>query len=214
VSIQKVRYWFNIIDHKKDLKIWWDSLFKLKVNMYRLCLKQGRFFSWTLSYNILSAIKWGLRKRGWNKGYSYKTSFHKTSSSSKRPFYKTSFHRTSRLQNVLGYKTSSSTKRPAHKTSFPQNVLTYKTSLPSKRPSTKRPSLCHSTKRPFWIHVFLYPKESNSMQMRMRCSTLQANIKKLYTYSESSNIGLVVLDFLQANDAKSRPSQYCLIHYR
>jgi hypothetical protein len=92
--------------------------------------------------------------------YSYKTSFHKTSSCSKRPFYKTSFHktsfhRTSRLQNVLAFKTSSSTKHPAHKMSFPQNVLTYKTSLPSKRPSTKRPSLCHSTKRPLIISLDL-----------------------------------------------------------
>jgi hypothetical protein len=44
--------------------------------------------------------------------YSYKTSSHKTSSSSKRPSYKTSFHKTSRLQNVHGYKTSSPTKCP------------------------------------------------------------------------------------------------------
>ncbi len=70
--------------------------------------------------------------------YSYKTSFHKTSSPSKRPSYKTSFHKksfhkTSRLQNIHGYKTSSDTKHPCL-----QNVLAYKTSTDTKRPQIQK----------------------------------------------------------------------------
>jgi hypothetical protein len=104
--------------------------------------------------------------------------------------FKTSFLQNVLPQNVLPQNVPS-TKRP-----WIQNVLVYKTSRPQNVLPSKRPDLqnvlafktsFHKTSFPLSVHKtsFFNLTESNSMQMRMRCSTLQANIKKLYIVNQA-----------------------------
>ncbi len=129
--------------------------------------------------------------------------------------FKTSFLQNVLPQNVLPQDVPS-TKRP-----WIQNILVYKTSRPQNVLPSKRPHLQNVLAFKTSFHKTFFPLSFHKTSFLNSCISLykreqfHANENEMqYVYSESSNIGLVVLDFLQANDAKSRPSQYCLIHYR
>ena len=131
--------------------------------------------------------------------------------------FKTSFLQNVLPQNVLPQK-APSTKRP-----WIQNVLVFKTSRPQNVLPSKRPHLqnvlafktsFHKTSFPLSVHktsfltgsLLTFTLTVTAIYVLNSCIPLYKRAIPT-VYSESSNIGLVVLDFLQANDAKSRPSQ-------